>query len=108
MTHKIDFVKGKEYWIDEKFNRPKHKVTLLHFWKETMIFAKVKNADGYEWETMLNRLTEIKPTKLTYDDWFNKNHVNIDIELAELGADRELDFSYENEYEKRYNKYLES
>jgi hypothetical protein len=56
MKYDIDFKKGEEYIIDGQ-----SKVTLIHFWPTTMIFCKVRNEDtGYEWETMLGRLTEIK------------------------------------------------
>lgn len=58
MKHKIDYEIGKKYYIDEK-EHFKHKVTLKHFWKETMIFALVEDIDGCRWETMLTRLTEI-------------------------------------------------
>ena len=59
MKHKINFVKGKQYWIDESNYGKKHKVTLKRFWKDTMIFGLVENSRGYSWETMLVRLTEI-------------------------------------------------
>tara|TARA_R110000850_G_C9599426_1_gene428478 strand:- start:260 stop:445 length:186 start_codon:yes stop_codon:yes gene_type:complete len=60
MKHKIEFVKGKKYWIDEEVYGKKHQVTLKHFWVGTMIYALVTNDKGGEWETMLNRLTEIE------------------------------------------------
>lgn len=41
-----------------------------------------------------------------YDVWFNKNEESILIELAESGADRELDFNLEAEFDKRFQKYL--
>jgi hypothetical protein len=43
---------------------------------------------------------------LNYSDWLELNHEEIEIELAESGADRELDFNPEEETLKRYNKYL--
>lgn len=44
--------------------------------------------------------------KLSYDEWLSINQKDIDIELAESGADREMDFNPEKEYEKRYEDYL--
>ena len=44
--------------------------------------------------------------KLYYEEWLDLNQNNIDIELAENGADREMDFNQEKEYEKRYEDYL--
>ena len=44
--------------------------------------------------------------KLNYDEWLSINQKDIDIELAENGADREMDFNPEKEYEKRYEDYL--
>lgn len=41
-----------------------------------------------------------------YDVWFHKNEEAILIELAESGADRELDFNLEAEFDKRFQKYL--
>ena len=46
-----------------------------------------------------NSLTE-------YDVWFHENEEAILIELAESGADRELDFNLEAEFDKRFQKYL--
>ena len=46
--------------------------------------------------------------KLSFEEWYNLNEENIYIELAENGADRELDFDSEKEFEKRYEKYFNS
>ena len=43
-----------------------------------------------------------------YDVWFHENESNILIELAENGADREMDFDLEAEFDKRYQRYLDS
>ena len=59
MKHKIDFVIGKKYYIDERQNNKQSIITLKHFWKETMIYCIVENEEGGKWETMLYRLTEI-------------------------------------------------
>jgi DNA gyrase/topoisomerase IV subunit B len=60
IKHGIDFKVGKSYYIDERQNNKESIVTLIHFYPETQMFCKVRNEEtGYEWETMLNRLTEI-------------------------------------------------
>ena len=43
-----------------------------------------------------------------YDVWLYENEEAILIELAENGADRELDFDLEAEFDKRYQQYLDS
>ncbi len=45
--------------------------------------------------------------KLTFEEWYDENEDKIWIELAETGADREMDFDSEKEFELRYNKYLD-
>lgn len=45
---------------------------------------------------------------LEYDKWFELNENELGIAFAESGADRELDFDYERECEKGYEKYLKS
>ena len=44
--------------------------------------------------------------ELTFDEWYNLYEDEINIELAENGADREMDFDPELEFEVRYQKYL--
>ena len=44
--------------------------------------------------------------ELTFDEWYSLNEDEINIELAENGAYRELDFDSELEFEVRYQKYL--
>jgi hypothetical protein len=44
--------------------------------------------------------------KLTFDAWYCSYEDEINIELAENGADRELDFDSELEFEVRYQEYL--
>jgi hypothetical protein len=44
--------------------------------------------------------------KLTYEEWYDLNEDEINIELAENGADREMDFNPEDEFNKRYETYL--
>lgn len=40
----------------------------------------------------------------TFDEWLAENKERIDIELAESGADREMGFDVEREYEQRYEQ----
>lgn len=47
-----------------------------------------------------------KKDTLEYEEWFAKFEDEINIELAETGADREMDFDSEREFEKRYEMYL--
>lgn len=42
----------------------------------------------------------------TFDEWYFANEDRINIELAESGADREMDFDPEKEFERRYDEYL--
>ena len=44
--------------------------------------------------------------KLTYDEWYDVNEDRIFYELAESGADREMDFNPEKEFGQRYQEYL--
>jgi len=44
--------------------------------------------------------------ELTFDEWYSLNEDEIMIELAETGADREMDFDVEMEFEIRYQKYI--
>jgi len=48
------------------------------------------------------------PNPETFDEWYELNENTINIELAESGADREMDFDSEKEFEKRYEIYLEN
>jgi len=43
---------------------------------------------------------------LEYEEWYVKFEDEINIELAETGADREMDFDSEREFDKRYEMYL--
>ena len=47
-------------------------------------------------------------TVTEYDIWYQENESNILIELAENGADREMDFDLEAEFCIRYQRYCES
>lgn len=47
-------------------------------------------------------------TILSFEDWYDIYEEEISINLAESGADRELDFDSEREFEKRYTKYIDS
>lgn len=46
--------------------------------------------------------------ELNFEDWYDLHARDIYIELAENGADREMDFDPELEFEIRYQKYLEN
>ena len=51
---------------------------------------------------------ELKSSKiLSFDEWYAIVEEEVNIELAESGADRELDFNSEREFEDRYEKYLD-
>jgi hypothetical protein len=43
---------------------------------------------------------------LEYEEWLAKFESEIDAELAETGAKREMDFDVEREFDKRYEMYL--
>lgn len=43
---------------------------------------------------------------LEFEEWYELFEDFINMELAENGADRELDFDPESEYDKRYEMYL--
>ena len=45
---------------------------------------------------------------MSVEDWYNMIEEELNIELAENGADREMDFDIENEIEIRYDKYVEN
>ena len=45
---------------------------------------------------------------MSFEKWYAKFEDEINIELAETGADRELDFDSEREFDKRYQMYLEN
>lgn len=44
--------------------------------------------------------------KLNFDEWYELNEKEINIELAENGADREMDFDSEKEFRDRYQEYV--
>jgi hypothetical protein len=56
----------------------------------------------------MSKKVEIEPKILEFEEWYDLNEEKINIELAENGADRELDFDSEREFEDRYQAYLES
>lgn len=43
---------------------------------------------------------------LSYEEWYDRFGDQINIELAESGADRELCFDSEHEFERRYERYM--
>ena len=50
----------------------------------------------------------MEPEELSFDEWYEINEEEINIELGETGADRELDFDPEREFDERYEKYINS
>ena len=48
----------------------------------------------------------VKERFLEYEEWYVKFEDEINIELAETGADRQMDFDGEREFDKRYDMYL--
>ena len=64
--------------------------------------SRIAEGSGVDYDEVTatdNILTE-------YDVWFHENEESILIELAESGADRELDFNLEAEFDRRFQKYL--
>lgn len=57
MKPKYDFKVGERVMVDSKY-RNSCEVTIIHITLHKL-FARVKADDGYEWETMYNRLTPI-------------------------------------------------
>jgi hypothetical protein len=49
-----------------------------------------------------NKMSKI----LSFEQWYDENEADINFELAETGADRELDFDSEKEFEDRYQKHF--
>ena len=51
---------------------------------------------------------DLDKRELSYVEWVYINEEDIRIELAESGADREMDFDIEAEFEARYEDYLKN
>jgi len=51
---------------------------------------------------------KLQSKTLIFEDWHDIHEDEINTELAENGADRELDFNPEEEFNKRYEIYLNS
>lgn len=66
--------------------------------KENKPFDKHQNNNGF--------IVGAGEHFLGYEEWFAKFEDDINIELAETGADREMDFDRECEFDKRYEMYL--
>jgi len=49
---------------------------------------------------------DLSEEDIAYMQWFYENEEQILLELAESGADREMCFDLEAEFDKRYEKYL--
>jgi len=75
-------------------------IVFMH--KDNLIRLDIDRQKEFKINRLKNRLDI-----LDYEIWYSDNEEFINMELAESGADRELDFNPENEFEKRYEKYLE-
>ncbi len=53
-----------------------------------------------------SKIIPMNKLRLSFEAWYEQNEAEINIELAETGADRELDFDSESEFDNRYQKYL--
>ena len=56
---------------------------------------------------MVKEIMKYNSKILDFEEWFGVYEDEINIELAESGADRELDFDPELEFEERYQEYLD-
>lgn len=61
---------------------------------------------SYNKKTVRNWAKQFINEELSFIDWYSQNEESINIELAESGADREMDFDPELEFDNRYEKYL--
>jgi len=48
------------------------------------------------------------PNIKSFENWYIENEEELDIKFAETGADRELDFDYEEEIIKEYKLYVQA
>ena len=64
--------------------------------------SRIAEKSGVDYD----KVTATDNTLTEYDVWFHENEEYILIELAESGADRELDFDLEAEFDKRFQKYI--
>lgn len=55
-------------------------------------------------EIVRNRLNTTK--LMSFEEWCEINEDLVNLEISESGADREMDFDSEKEFNKRYEKYL--
>ena len=71
-----------------------------------MLNESLAHESGLELDDLYddNKLSE---EDIKYMKWFYTNEEAILIELAESGADRELDFDLESEFDKRYQLWLD-
>lgn len=72
-----------------------------------MLNESLAHESGLELDDLYddNKLSE---EDIKYMKWFYTNEEAILIELAESGADRELDFDLESEFDKRYQLWLDN
>ena len=74
---------------------------IVHINDSRRVFETLQSLFDWMGESM-----QVHEEKLDYEEWLEVHYDNLLIEFAESGADRELDFNPENEFEKRYQKYL--
>ena len=58
--------------------------------------------------SILKGLDSHDDNKLNYEAWYELNEEELYIKFAETGADRELDFDSEREFDREYEEYLNS
>jgi len=76
------------------------------------LMFETSNQKYIEWlEDKINKgrklpVDSVSERFLEYEEWYAKFEDEINTELAEIGADREMDFDSEREFDKRYEMYL--
>lgn len=84
-------------------SKNENKVTRIYSYTIADYLHRLKNtsvaASNQLW------LYENKKLILDYDEWLSEFGDQVQAELAEKGADKELDFDLEKEFEKIYNEY---
>ena len=121
MRSVTDFVKYQIYfdliiWVDASKRLPKENEDSCELTPDCADIIIDNNSD-FEWFAhKVNRLGKLIYTltvsknlsPLSFEEWYDLNEEKINIELAENGADRELDFNSEKEFQKRYEKYIDN
>lgn len=66
------------------------------------------NTENVNLENSKLPILDVSGRLFTFDEWYAIYEYSINIELAESGADREMDFDSEKEFSKRYEIYLDN